>query len=241
MFDELDLDRITDEYARGVIGRLLNAVEELLAANRALQDENRRLREEIQRLKGEQGPPQIRGNTRPAAPPDYSSEAERHVPQTWTKRPKRPHLRIDREQVLEVDPATLPADAQFKGYEAVVVQDVLLRSDTICFHKAKWYSPTTGQTYLAAVPVGYEGTFGPGIKALTLAWYFAGEMSEPKIRAVWASIGVQVSAGQVSNLLIQHQEPFHAEAQAVLAAGLRSSPLKHLYDTPTCFKFNNQS
>ena len=32
MFEELELDRITDEYARGAIGRLLNVVAELLAA-----------------------------------------------------------------------------------------------------------------------------------------------------------------------------------------------------------------
>lgn len=233
MFEHLGLDRISDEYAREMIGQLLNAVEDLVAANRALRDENQQLRAEVQRLKGEQGPPQIRGKTRPGAPTDYSSEAERHVPQAWTKRPKRPRLRIDREQVLEVDPATLPADAQFKGYTSVVVQDVILRSDTICFHKAKWYSPSTGQTYQARVPAGYEGEFGPGIKALTRAWYFAGEMSEPKIRDVFASVGVLISAGQVSHLLIQQQDPFHAEAQAVLAAGLRSSPWQHLDDTPT--------
>jgi hypothetical protein len=232
MFDELDLDRITDEYARGVIGQLLNAVEELLATTRALQEENRRLRDEIQRLKGEHGAPRVAGNTR-SPPRDYSSETERRVSQTWSKGRKRPALRIDREQPLEMDSAILPPDAQFKGYVSVVVQDLLLRPDTICFQKAKWYSPTTGQTYLAAVPPGYEGGFGPGIKALTRAWYFAGEMSEAKIRDVFASVGVLISAGQVSNLLIQHQEPFHAEAAAVLAAGLRSSPWQHLDDTPT--------
>jgi hypothetical protein len=233
MFEDLAPDRITDEYAREVIGQLLNAVEELVAANRALQEENRRLRAEVHRLTGGAGGPPHRGPRRPAAARDYSSEAERRVPRTWTKRPKLPHLRIDREQVLECDPATLPPDAQFKGYEAVVVQDVVLRPETVRFHKAKWYSPTTGHTYLAAVPAGYEGAFGPGIKALTLAWYFAGEMSEPKIRAVWASVGVAISAGQVSNLLIQRQEPFHAEAQAVLGAGLASSPWQHLDDTST--------
>jgi hypothetical protein len=233
MFEDLELDRVTDEYARACLGRLLNAVEELLAANRALEEENRRLKDEIQRLKGAQGAPRIPGNTRKPPQLDYSSEAERRVSQPWTKAFKRPKLSIDREQVLTVDPATLPPDAQFKGYEPVVVQDLLLRPDTVCFHKAKWYSPTTGQSYLAPVPVGYEGEFGPGIKALTLAWYFAGEMSEPKIRDVFASVGIQISAGQVSNLLIQHQEPFHAEAAAVLAAGLRSSPWQHLDDTPT--------
>lgn len=233
MFEDLDLDRVTDEYARACLGRLLNAVEELLAANHALQEENRRLKDEIQRLKGEQGAPRIPGNTRKPPPLDYSSEAERRVSQPWTKAFKRPKLSINREQVLTVDPATLPPDAQFKGYEPVVVQDLLLQPDTVCFHKAKWYSPTTGQSYLAPVPVGYEGGFGPGIKALTRAWYFAGEMSEPKIRDVFASVGIQISAGQVSNLLIQHQEPFHTEAAAVLAAGLRSSPWQHLDDTPT--------
>lgn len=233
MFEHLALDRITDEYARACIGELLNAVEDLLAANRALQDENRRLKDEIQRLKGEQGAPRIPGRTRKPAPLDYSSEAERRVPQTWTKAAKRPTLRIDREQTVEVDPATLPPDAEFKGYETVVVQDLLLRPDTVCFRKAKWYSPTTGKSYLARVPVGYEGEFGPGVKALTVAWYFAGDMSEPKLRDVFTSVGVQISAGQVSNLLLEHQEAFHTEAAAVLAAGLRSSPWQHLDDTPT--------
>jgi hypothetical protein len=233
MFEELDLDRITDESARSVIGRLLTTVEELLAANRALQDENQRLRDEIAHLKGTPGAPRFPSRERGPQRRNYSSESERHVPQAWTKAAKRPTLPIDREQVLEIDPALLPADAEFKGYEAVVVQDLLLRPDTVCFRKAKWYAPSTGRTYLAAVPAGYDGQFGPGVKALVRAWYYAGEMTESKIRAVCASVGVRISAGQLSNLLIQHQEPFHAEAAAVLAAGLRSSPWQHLDDTAT--------
>jgi hypothetical protein len=74
--------------------------------------------------------------------------------------------------VVEVDPATLPADAEFKGYEAVVVQDILLKTDNVCFHKQKYYAPSTGLTYLAQLPSGYAGQFGPGVKALTLALYF---------------------------------------------------------------------
>ena len=35
-------------------------------------------------------------------------------------------VQIDREQVLPVDPAVLPPDAEFKGYEEVVVQDVVV-------------------------------------------------------------------------------------------------------------------
>ena len=32
----------------------------------------------------------------------------------------------------------------------------------------KYYSPAERQTYLAALPPGYAGQFGPGIKALAL-------------------------------------------------------------------------
>ena len=33
-------------------------------------------------------------------------------------------IRIDREEKLEVDKSVLPPDAEFKGYEEVVVQDL---------------------------------------------------------------------------------------------------------------------
>jgi hypothetical protein len=37
-------------------------------------------------------------------------------------------------------------------------------------------------------------------------------------------MGVQISKGEVSNLLIEKQDEFHAESDAVYDAGLRSSP-----------------
>ncbi len=58
-------------------------------------------------------------------------------------------------------------------------------------------------------------------------------MSEAAILTLLRSVGVQISAGQLSNLLIQHQEPFHAEKMAVYEAGLRSSPWQHSDDTAT--------
>jgi hypothetical protein len=38
-------------------------------------------------------------------------------------------IAIDREQVVQVDPDCLPPDAQFKGYEDVVVQEVVFPYD----------------------------------------------------------------------------------------------------------------
>ena len=142
MLEDLDLFSIVDERARELVQRLLNLLEGLMADLRAAQAENQRLRDEINRLKGEQGVPAIKPNT-PQAPPKYhSSEKERRQPKSWAKDRKTDRIAIDREQMVQIDPTHLPLDAVFKGYEDVVVQDVLFRTDNILFHKEKWYAPS---------------------------------------------------------------------------------------------------
>jgi hypothetical protein len=236
---ELDVSRIEDAGARECVVRLLNLVEELVAENRTLRAENQRLRDEIHRLKGEPGKPTIP----PAAPggvADYSSERDRRRPRTWTKKGKKKTLRIDRTEVVRVDPATLPPDARFKGYATMVVQDVIVRAETVLFRKETDYAPSTRQTYRAALPAGYQGQFGPGLKTLVLVLAYAGQMSEAAILTLLRSLGVEISAGQVSNLLIKDQADFHAEKAAVYEAGLRSGPWQHLDDTATRVNGQNQ-
>lgn len=229
MFDAADLALIQDEGARRAIRALLNLVEELRAENQSLRADNQRLRDEVARLKGEQGQPAIK----PAVKTDLSSEAERRQPRAWRKGAKRDQLTIDRTERLRVERAQLPADAEFKGYQRVVVQDLVLRRDTVCFEKEKWYARSTGSSYLAALPAGYQGQFGPGLRALALVLAYGGHMSEAKILEVVRGAGVRISAGHLSHLLSEQREPFDAEAAAVLEAGLRSSPWQHLDDTET--------
>jgi len=238
--EDLDLTSIADERVRTGFVMLLNLVEELKGENAELRAEVQRLRDEINRLKGEQGKPSIKGNTPKPSPTNYSSEKERRTPQAWTKGAKTPRIVIDREQTLEVDREILPADATFKGHEDVVVQDVVFRTDNVLFHKEKFYSATEGKTYLAPLPAGYDGQFGPGIKALSLVLSFGANVSEPKILELYRNVGVVISAGEVSNLLIKDQAVFHTEKGAVHEAGLASSPWQNLDDTSTRVDGQNQ-
>jgi len=240
MLDDLDLSGIEDERARELIIRLLNLLEEVTADLRAAQAEIQRLRDENNRLKGEQGKPKIKPNKPRSSRKDVSSEKERRKPKAWSKSSKTEDIPIDREQVLEVDRDTLPSDAEFKGYEDVVVQDVIFRTDNVLFRKEKFYSASEGKTYLAPLPQGYSGQFGPGIKALTLVFYYGAQMSEPKVVETLRSVGVSISDGQVSNLLIKDQDTFHAEKDAVYEAGLASSPWQHLDTTGTRVDGENQ-
>ena len=242
MFDNIDLNAIQDENARQLIMRLLNLIEKLTADLRDVQAENQRLRDEINRLKGEQGKPKIKGNT--SKPPkevqDHSSEKERQKRHRHSKGSKKAQIHIDREQVVKVDRASLPADAEFKGYADVVVQDIVVKTDNICFHQEKYYAASTHKTYQAELPRGYEGQFGPGIKALVPTLYFGMNTSEPKILEFFEYFGICISDGELSNLLIKDQADFHAEKDEVYEAGLRSSPWQHTDDTQTRVDGQNQ-
>ena len=198
------------------------------------------MRDEVNRLKGEQGKPKIKGNTPKPPAEDQSSEKERHKTRQRHKSSKNADIHIDREQKLEIDPAVLPEDAEFKGYEDVVVQDIKLGTDNVLFRKEKYYSRTTRQSYLAELPRGYSGQYGSGIQAIVLTFYYGMQASEPKILEFLENVGIRISKGEISNWLIQERESFHAEKDAVYEAGLASSPYQQTDDTLTRLDGQNQ-
>jgi len=198
-----------------------------------LRHEKQQLRDELNRLKGEQGQPKLKPNKKPASREagNYSSERERYKPKARHKASKKAALKIDREEVARVEPSRLPTDAEFKGYKEVIVQDLKIETDNVRFWKEKYYSPAEQKVYVAELPAGYEGQFGPGIKATTLVLYYAINTSEAKIKEFFEHVGISISAGQISNLLIKKQDQFHVEKESLYQAGLGSSPWQHIDDT----------
>lgn len=242
LLEDFELNSIRNiQQAYECIVRLLNLIEDLKSDNQELREQVQRLRDEINRLKGEQGKPKIKPNKkRQTSSSDHSSEQERRKPKQWKKSSKTDQIEIDEVQVLEVDLEQLPEDAEFKGHVEVVVQDIEIRTHNILFRKEKYHSVSESKTYLAELPRGYEGQFGPGIKALVIVLHFGSNMTEPKILEFLHDAEVHISAGQLSNFLIKKQDGFHAEKDAVYEAGLRSSPWQHIDDTAMRVNGQNQ-
>lgn len=242
MLEDIDLNAIQDEVVRKQIRQLLNLVEKLSADLRALREDNQALRDEINHIKGEQGKPDTKANKEKSAETsNHSSETERKQPRKRHGSSKKDKIKIDRKEVAKVRMADLPADAQFKGYVDVVVQDIVVKTDNVLFRKEKYYSPSTGKTYLAELPQGYEGQYGPGVKALAADMYFEVGASEPKTLGFLHRFGLIISKGGFSNLLIKGQEVFYAESDAVYESGLRSTSYQQSDSTLTRVNGQNQN
>jgi len=226
---KIDLVGIEDERSRAIIRLLVNLVEDLQGKLKKAQQEIAYLRQQLGLRQGGEGKPG--GKSSPQPP--RSSEKERKEPQERNKREKLSRIQIDREEKLDVDRAKLPPDAKDKGYEAVVVQELLIATDNVKFLRKKYYSASTGKTYLAPLPEGYCGEYGPNVRTLCVMFSHLCHMTEPKIGEWFANMGILISAGQISNFLSEGHEGFHREKEEIVEAGLSSSPWQHIDDTGT--------
>ncbi len=228
-----DLDSITDPKAVLIIRTLMNLVEVLVGENMRLREEVQQLRDEINRLKGEQGKPTIRPQTKDGNyNQNHSSEKQRKIPKDKKPRGKKQgKIRVDRQVTIELDKAKLPKDAQFKGYETTVIQDLVVKTDNIEFKRAIYYSPSLRKTFTADLPGGYRGEFGPSMKALVLSLYNDSGMTQPALKKFLKTFGIQIAGATISRMLTDNHEDFHQEKNDIVVEGLKSTSYHHFDDT----------
>ena len=220
----IDMDGISKKV-RTAIAKLFNLIEELAADNRELRSENQRLRDENNQLKGEQKKPKIKGKNKRESK-DISSEKERkgQVKKGKKRRgSKKDKIKINRAEVCPVEPEVLPRDAEFKGYDKVTVQDLIIQTDNVEFWKEIYYSAGLSKTFRGQLPPGYEGEYGPTVKALTIVWKQLANVSESKIVMMFENMGIKISEATVSRMATKNKEEFHQEKADIYQAGLKST------------------
>jgi hypothetical protein len=229
----VQLKDINDPKLKATFILLLNVIEQLFSENEELREENRRLRDEINRLKGEQGRPTIRAQKKDNV--NFSSEQERkgnHEKNRHSNSANRKeNIQINRKEVCKVDKTELPIDAVFKGYETVVVQDIIIVKDNIEFRKEIYYSPSLNKRFTGSLPKGYKGRFGSGIKTLVLNLYYSSGMTELAIKEFLNTCEIYISKATISRFITDNKEQFHQEKQEIIQAGLQATEYQHIDDT----------
>ena len=202
---------VLDPNIKALLTLLMNKIEEQDKQINVLKAEVQILRDENNRLKGEKGKPSIRPQT---SSQNISSESERKkLERKKTKKAKAKNhkITITRTERCKVDKSTLPADAIFKGCRPVIVQDIVIRTDNISFEREIYYSPSLKKTFMGEIPKGYEGQFGPGVKAYILSSHYVSNMTESAIVQTLETYGVFISSCTVSRILTDDKEAYHQE------------------------------
>ncbi|NJD02352.1 MAG: transposase [Ruminiclostridium sp.] len=237
---KINLDEISDKKESQTIRILLHIIEELNEEVQALKAELQKTRDELNNLKGEQGKPKF---PVPKQNKDVSSENERRNPTSRDERKSKEKLskiKIDVIEDCKVDPSVLPGDAEFKYYDTVVVQDIIITTKNTAYRKEVWYSPSQHRTYRGELPHGIEGEFGNGVKSLIITLKHASNVSEPKIHEFLENIGIFISPATISRILTKNLETFHQEKADIFEAGLKSTRYQQIDDTGAKVNGQNQ-
>lgn len=225
-----------------ILVQLLNHIEVITAELRDVKEENQQLRDEIARLKGGKGKPDIKPN-RTDNEEDSDDEAEdkkqakkrkRSVDKNSKKRkPRKQRIKTDREETIRLDRSDLPDDVVVHSYRTVTIQNIKFETDNVLYRLEKLYSPSTKKYYEADLPEGLTGQlYGSDLEAFVLMLYFQLRVTENKIWKLLKSIGIVISEGQISNIIIKkHLDKFSKERKEIIKSGLKTSEHHQIDDT----------
>jgi len=185
------------------------------------------LRDEVARLKGQKPRPQIRPTVLDTDDPALSGRQPRRP--GWAKRKKTAELEI--HATTTVAAAEVPAGSRFKGYQEYTVQDILLQPHNTRYRLERWQTPD-GTYIVGELPAEVQhGHFGPTLVSFILYQYYHGLVTAPLLLEQLEEMGVSISSGELSNILIRGKERYHAEKDAILRVGLQVSRHLNVDDT----------
>ena len=248
-----EISQLETDTSSAIVKKLLNLIEHLAGDNERLGIELQQLKDEINRLKGEQGKPDIKANK--IKNEDISSEQERkeaeakansHAESTTDEQgqessnklkrkrtAKLKNIKIDRVQNCPLDKAGLPNDLEFKGYEDVVIQDIIITTDNVNYRREVYYSASQKKSYRGELPseVKNRGKYGPGVRALIPILKSEANMSEKRILSFFKNIGIEISATYISRQWTGAYDLFNQEKSELYRQGIGLSNHVQIDDT----------
>jgi len=198
---------------------------ELLELIQLQREEIQFLRDEIARLKGQKPRPNIK-------PSRLETGSKRNKTKKRKKRPKKSKTKkIEIHEVVSLKPDSLPEGSKLKDYQEYIVQDIVLGNWNTCYRRQRWQTPS-GEYVLGQLPEQVTGShFGSTLTAFVLYQYHGCHVTQPLIKEQLHELGVNISTGQINNIIINNKDRFHDEKDQILSTGLKVSGYINVDDT----------
>jgi hypothetical protein len=163
------LPKISNEDRTPLIDVLL----ELLAWQ---QKQIEKLEQEIHKLKGETTKAKIKPSKMNQDPAEDDND-DKSRKNKGPKRSKTEHLKID--ATVDIQPDKVPEGSTFKGYREVVIQDIVFKTNNICYRLAQYKTPD-GSYISGQLPDGVNGChFGNDLVSFILYQYHHQHVTQP--------------------------------------------------------------
>ena len=216
------------------LAKVIELVMELIEENKHLREENKQLREENKQLKNEvrqlkdeiailkNQPPRPKiGPSKLEAQPKVGDRKA-----NWSKGSKSHKLVIDEIVKINLPLDEIPTGAEFKGYKPFIVQDLIITKKVTKYLLAEWRKPDGGYIF-AKLPKSVEGGhFGVGLRQYVVHQYNANRVPQNRIHSDLSDKGIEISIGQIDEILKKVADQLQVEKEQLLEAGLESECLQ---------------
>ncbi len=152
------------------------------------------------------------------------------------KRSKTEQIEI--HKTIDIPPKNIPKGSVFKGYKEYVTQGIIIQPNNILYRMERWQT-LDGSYVEGELPVSVQGHFDPPLVSYILYQYFQCHVTQPLLFEELHEFGIDISTGQISNILIERHEDFHKEKDETLSTGLEIGAYINVDDTGARHKGKN--
>jgi len=186
------------------------------------------LKDEIARLKNQPPRPKVQPSSLEKEKKGKSKRSKGKRPGS-KKRRKTAELNIHKEEPME--PEYIPPGSEFKYYKPFVVQDLKIEAYNIRY-LLKVYQTPDGSYVTGKLPEYLNDRhYAPDLISFILYQYYHCHVTQPLLLEQLHEFDIDISKGQLNNILIENKERFHQEKDDILAAGIEVSGYINVDDT----------
>lgn len=232
----LNIPQVPEHEKTPLVEQLLALVEQQAYIIQQQQEQIQQLKDEIARLKNHPRKPKIKPSRLEKKSKAKSKKTKDKRPGS-KKRQKTVNLKIHKDETVEPD--YIPPGSVFISYRDFVVQGIKIEPFNIRY-RLKVYETPGGGYVVGKLPEYLNGKhFSPELIRFILYQYYHCHVTQPLLLEQLHEFEIDISNGQLSNILIEGKERFHREKDQILAIGLQVSHYLNVDDTGARHKGKN--